>query len=105
MLHSLFHAGKILDAYPLAVLLLPAGNALNSDPPDMALCTDGNVLVQAVNTVISVFSVATGAVLAGPMSLSEFLGECWHLGLCCSEGGGPYLLSGTPVFCTAQLSL
>ena len=44
------------------------------EPPDQGLCTDGTVVLEAVNVAGSVYQAATHKVLAGPFFLNDFFG-------------------------------
>jgi hypothetical protein len=44
------------------------------EPPDQALCTDGKVVLEAVNVAASVYDATTHKVLAGPVYLNDFFG-------------------------------
>jgi hypothetical protein len=44
------------------------------EPPDQGLCTDGKVVLEAVNVAASVYDATTHKVLAGPVYLNDFFG-------------------------------
>ena len=49
------------------------GNQFSVDPPDQALCVGGGRVLEAVNTVVAVYSTA-GQTLLGPQDLNTFYG-------------------------------
>lgn len=44
------------------------------EPPDQGLCTNGKVVIEAINVAASVYDAKTHAVLAGPIYLNNFFG-------------------------------
>ena len=44
------------------------------EPPDQGMCTDGNVVLEAINTAASVYDATTHKELAGPVYLNDFFG-------------------------------
>ena len=44
------------------------------EPPDQGLCTDGKVVLEAVNVAASVYDATSHKVLAGPVYLNDFFG-------------------------------
>lgn len=44
------------------------------EPPDQGMCTDGNVLLEAINVAASVYDATTHTELAGPVYLNDFFG-------------------------------
>jgi len=44
------------------------------EPPDQGLCTDGNVVVEAINLALAVYDAKTHKLLAGPVGLNPFFG-------------------------------
>jgi hypothetical protein len=44
------------------------------EPPDQGMCTDGKVLMEAVNVAASVYDATSHKVLAGPVYLNDFFG-------------------------------
>jgi hypothetical protein len=44
------------------------------EPPDQGLCTDGNVVMEAINLAASVYDATSHKVLAGPVYLNDFFG-------------------------------
>ena len=44
------------------------------EPPDQGLCTDGSVVIEAINLAASVYDATTHKVLAGPVYLNDFFG-------------------------------
>ena len=44
------------------------------EPPDQGLCTDGNVVLEAINLAASVYDATSHKVLAGPVYLNDFFG-------------------------------
>ena len=54
--------------------LANGGNQFSLEPPDQALCVGNGFVVEAVNSVLRVFSSATGAALTGVQDLNTFFG-------------------------------
>jgi len=52
--------------------LANGGNQFSLEPPDQALCVGNGYTVEAVNSVLRVFSSATGAALTGVQDLNTF---------------------------------
>jgi hypothetical protein len=50
------------------------GNQFSLEPPDQALCVGNGYTVEATNSVLRVFSSASGAALTGVMDLNTFFG-------------------------------
>jgi hypothetical protein len=44
------------------------------EPPDQGMCTDGNVVLEAINVAASVYDATTHKELAGPVYLNDFFG-------------------------------
>ena len=54
--------------------LANGGNQFSVEPPDQALCVGGGYTVEAVNSVLRVFSSASGATLTGVQDINTFFG-------------------------------
>ena len=54
--------------------LANGGNQFSVEPPDQALCVGNGFTVESVNSVLRVFSSATGAPLTGVQDLNTFFG-------------------------------
>ncbi|HEY1280677.1 MAG TPA: hypothetical protein VGF22_13455, partial [Acidimicrobiales bacterium] len=54
--------------------LANAGNQFSVEPPDQALCVGNGFTVEAVNSVLRVFSSTTGAALTGVQDINTFFG-------------------------------
>jgi hypothetical protein len=54
--------------------LANGGNQFSIEPPDQGLCVGGGFTVEAVNSVLRVYSSATGAALTGVQDLNTFFG-------------------------------
>ncbi len=54
--------------------LANGGNQFTVEPPDQALCVGNGFVVESVNSVLRVFSAATGAALSGVQDLNTFFG-------------------------------
>lgn len=54
--------------------LANSGNQFSIEPPDQALCVGNGYAVEAVNSVLRVFSSATGATATGVQDLNTFFG-------------------------------
>ena len=54
--------------------LANGGNQFSLEPPDQALCVGNGYTVEATNSVLRVFSSASGAALTGVMDLNTFFG-------------------------------
>ncbi len=46
----------------------------DTEPPDQGLCTDGKVVLEAINVAASVYDATSHKVLAGPVYLNNFFG-------------------------------
>lgn len=51
-----------------------ANSQFSTEPPDQALCVGNGFVLEAVNDALAVFDAATGARVAGPTALNQFLG-------------------------------
>lgn len=54
--------------------LANGGNQFSLEPPDQALCVGNGYVVEAVNSVLRVYSAANGAPLSGVQALNPFFG-------------------------------
>ena len=54
--------------------LANGGNQFSLEPPDQGLCVGNGYVVEVVNSVLRVYSVATGAPLTGVQDLNTFFG-------------------------------
>jgi hypothetical protein len=51
-----------------------ANTQFNLEPPDQGLCVGNGFVLETVNTALAVYDAATGARLAGPTAINQFLG-------------------------------